>query len=230
MFVIRSVKFLTLAFLSSYLLVSCFSSSEDDAALEAQEPTQAEPQKDMAATEDSGAADATIAPEAAVAPEAKPAESIAIHSASPASADPAHAANVLRRVMYVKANGAVMREKPDAKSKVVRRLTKGDHFLVNIDGEWAKTDDGKYISMKSLSEKGIGRAKRGAAWTGGRPGESVAPPTSTDPTAKPVGTTKKLPSKTVLDNKSKSAAETPKSSGGKPSSDSGGETEAVDEQ
>jgi hypothetical protein len=72
--------------------------------------------------------------------------------------------NTSRRVMYVKVDSAVLREQPEAKAKVVGTASQGDHFLVSVDGDWAKTEDGRYISMKVLSEKGVGRAKKSAEW------------------------------------------------------------------
>jgi hypothetical protein len=66
--------------------------------------------------------------------------------------------------MYVKVDSAVLREQPEAKAKVVGTASQGDHFLVSVDGDWAKTEDGRYISMKVLSEKGVGRAKKSAEW------------------------------------------------------------------
>jgi len=148
-----------LSVLTVCALNACSSGNEDDATLEMKEPVEA------------------VAVESA-APEANPSSSVAIPAAAaetssaPGTAPVAmpsagSAMNTSRRVMYVKVDGAVVREKAEPKAKVVGKLEKGDHLLVTLEGDWARTDDGKFISAKVLSEKGIGRDKKDATWSGG---------------------------------------------------------------
>ncbi|MCX6124074.1 MAG: hypothetical protein NTV34_04905 [Proteobacteria bacterium] len=47
---------------------------------------------------------------------------------------------------------------------MVGRLNKGDHVLVDIAGEWARTSEGHFVSMNSLIEKGISKKKGRNAW------------------------------------------------------------------
>ena len=151
-------------------LTACSSGKEDDSSLEMKEPVEAAPA--ASATADAAAASSVVVAkeETAVATPA-PAAKVAPVPSSGAG----QVMNTSRRVMYVKVNGAVMRERAEPKAKVVGKLEKGDHLLVSIEGDWAKTDDGKFISVKVLSEKGVGRVKKGATWSGG---------VKQDPTAK----------------------------------------------
>ena len=180
---------------------SCASKNQNDESLEATEPTEAASQAtdDTAAKqpETSGAAEAPAAP--APAGDLIPSAPASTSTATPPSTT-GYGAGVSasgRRVMYVKVSGAALRETPDPKGKVAGILEKGDHMLVTIQGDWARTDDGKYISMKVLSDKGVGRGKKDATWSAGKPlpaGEAAT-------TAKSE-ITKKLPKKTA--NKAKS--------------------------
>ena len=161
MFAIKK-QFVLFAALSTLGLSACSTTSENDSSLESEDPVEAAESESVASP--------------ATAPEARPVNSVALPSepaAMPAaSAVPARSGSMMntsRRVMYVKVDGAVLREKAEPKANVVGKLEKGDHLLVTIDGDWAKTDDGKFISTKVLSEKGIGRGKKGAAWSGGKP-------------------------------------------------------------
>lgn len=155
-----SVLFLSLA------IQGC-SSTEDDASMESTEPVEAAPaesssQEQPAAEQapPSNEAKAEAPPPALETPPA--AAATPTKEASPSvSGSPM---NTSRRVMYVKVDSAVLREQPEAKSKVVGTASQGDHFLVSVDGDWAKTEDGRYISMKVLSEKGVGRTKKSAEW------------------------------------------------------------------
>ena len=83
----------------------------------------------------------------------------AVSSASTSMLDPSG-----KRVLYVSANKAVMRDGPTESAKIIKKLRKGDHFLFSVEGEWAKTDEGGYVSMKNLSEKGVGRKKSKPKW------------------------------------------------------------------
>ena len=189
----RKSKILAVVTLTVFYVASCSTKSEDDASLEENEPVEASAEKVPA---DSSGSPSAAAPEA---PEAKPAESVAAPAASGAPGESsASMASSARRVMYVKSNGVAMREKAEPNAKVVGKLGKGDHILVTIEGEWARTDDGKFISMKSLSEKGIGRAKKDASWSGGG---SSAEPVAAKASKSAAEPAKKLPRKTVSGGK-----------------------------
>ena len=150
-------QLLILSVLTVTGLTACTSSNEDDATLEMKEPVDAAP------------AESTV-------PEAKPSSSVAVPQSPAAVAAPVPGPlmNTSRRVMYVKVGGAVLRENAEPKAKVVGKLEKGDHLLVTVEGDWARTDDGKFVSTKVLSEKGIGRGKKDAAWSGGVKHDPVA--------------------------------------------------------
>jgi hypothetical protein len=149
-------------------ITSCASKSENDESLEASEPVEAEPASAAeAAVDGSGAAGGSGG---AVASEPSS------YSATPAPAAGQASGSMAsgRRVMYVKVNGAALRDRPDPKAQVLSVLEKGDHMLVTVEGDWARTDDGKYVSMKVLSEKGVGRNKKDAAWSAGRPAAATS--------------------------------------------------------
>jgi hypothetical protein len=154
------------------MMPGCASKSENDDSMEAGEPV------DAAAAPDAKAPEAPTPPSSSIAVPSDPAgqPAVAAPSAAPLM-------KTGRRVMYVKVNGAVLRETADPKGKAVGKLDKGDHILVTVEGDWARTDDGKFISAKVLSDKGIGRGKKDAQWTGGSPG-AAAPA----PAAKPAST------------------------------------------
>ncbi len=177
----------------------CTSSGEDDASLEVTEPVEAAPQD---------SAETTAQPPAQPpAPVDSPAPAQAEAQASSAPAVPAQpeaqssgtVMNTSKRVLYVKVDTAVLREQADAKAKVVGKANRGDHFLVSVEGDWAKTEDGKYISMKVLSERGIGRQKKSADWGESQPEQpkkkrakkSKAPkesaPVAAEPASTPMG-------------------------------------------
>lgn len=162
-------KIILIGTVAALALSGCSSTKEDDSTLEAEEPVDA-------------------APQASTKPEAVPSSSVALPGAaessgsaqvstvqSSAPAAPAAMMNSSRRVMYVKVDGAVLRDKADPKAKVIGKLDKGDHLLVSVEGDWAHTDDGKFISTKVLSDKGIGRKKNGAAWSGGSKSAGALP-------------------------------------------------------
>jgi len=93
-------------------------------------------------------------------------ETPAATHAAPAAPAPAVSApsDGSRIVRYVSAKSATLRDQPSSKGKKVGTATRGDHFLVTIQGQWAQTDDGKFIETKFLSEQPIGKKKRGAGW------------------------------------------------------------------
>ncbi|MEI6833247.1 MAG: hypothetical protein WCL28_04575 [bacterium] len=173
----------------------CSSSGEDDASLEVTEPVEAAPQD---------SAETTAQPPA---PADAPAPAQAEAQASSAPAVPAQpeaqsagtVMNTSKRVLYVKVDTAVLREQADAKAKVVGKANRGDHFFVSVEGDWAKTEYGKYISMKVLSERGIGRQKKSADWGESQPEQpkkkrakkSKAPkesaPVAAEPASTPMG-------------------------------------------
>ncbi|MCX6118317.1 MAG: hypothetical protein NT027_12300 [Proteobacteria bacterium] len=162
-------------------IYSCSSNSQDDGAdLEAEEPVEAAD----AETESEGEGESDSKPAAtegedkskgadtkdmeAVEPEAPasgtesgstPKDASGTPTVSSPAAGDVPVASGNRRVMYVKSNGVKIYSESASSSKVIGKLKKGDHLLVNIDGEWDRTDDGKFIAMKDLSEKGIGRGK-----------------------------------------------------------------------
>ncbi len=162
--ILFSVLFLSIA------IQGC-SSTEDDASMESTEPveaapadasSQAQPAADQAQPSEEAKAQAEAPPPALETPPAAASTPTPTkESAVEASGAPM---NTSRRVMYVKVDSAVLREQPEAKSKVVGTASRGDHFLVSVEGDWAKTEDGRYISMKVLSEKGVGRSKKSADW------------------------------------------------------------------
>lgn len=204
-------QWLVIAALSAMSLASCTSNdSEDDQSMEVEEPVDAAPEESGASTP--SPAESTAPSEPSTSPEATPSSSVATQSApspAPEAAPVAGSSSVSSsmRVMYVKFDGVALREKPDAKSKKVGKLNRGDHRLVAVEGEWARTQDGKYIAMKSLSERGIGPNRKGAQWSGG----SAAP--ESDPSAQPSVAPaanenqppKKLPKKTKSSAKKKAA-------------------------
>jgi hypothetical protein len=177
---------------------SCASKNENDESMEATEPTDAEPQ-----TAPEAGADASKQPGATgTAPVAgTPSGDLIPSDAAATTPTPTPSASG-RRVMYVKVSGAALRETPDPKGKVAGILEKGDHMLVTIEGDWARTDDGKFVSMKVLSDKGVGRGKKDAAWSAGKP-------VSANDTGAPAKSeiAKKLPKKTA--NKAAAGAKSP---------------------
>jgi hypothetical protein len=47
---------------------------------------------------------------------------------------------------------------------MISSLEQGDHPLVFSEGEWARTQDGHYIPNNTLSDKGVARLRKAAAW------------------------------------------------------------------
>lgn len=166
------ISSLGLAMVISLLaLQGCTSSDEDDASLEATEPVEATPTESSETAAEVSAPAESIAPapsDGALAPPAEQPPAMPTEVAPPKAPSTVEASGQLmdtsRRVLYVKVDTAVIREQPDAKAKVVGKAHRGDHFLVSIEGEWAKTSDGKFISMKVLSERAVGREKKPANW------------------------------------------------------------------
>jgi len=154
------------------------SSSQDDASMQATEPVEAIPVEEKSASGESPSTADAAAPAPAPAGTAPAGTAPANEAASvpaipPPTSAPAVAEsgtssgtmmNTSRRVLYVKVDSAVLREKPESKANVVGKASRGDHFLVTIEGDWAKTEDGKFIAMKVLSERGVGRGKKSADW------------------------------------------------------------------
>jgi hypothetical protein len=149
-------------------LSACSTSGEDDASLEATDPVEASAEQE---TQD-GAAEALLAPtsepgEVESKVETTPEQATEAVVTETPQIEPQSSGpmiNTSKRVLYVKVDTANMREQPDRKAKVVGKASRGEHFLVTIEGDWAKTEDGKYISMKVLSERGVGRVKKAADW------------------------------------------------------------------
>ena len=164
---------IVVAGLTHIAVSGCSGNKQEEAA--AEEPVAADAASDV--TPD--APDAPVAPDAPASSSAATPADAGVPSAPAESLKPAADStapmmmNTSRRVMYVKANGTAVREKAEPKAAVVRKLDRGDHILVTIEGDWARTDDGKYIAVKSLSEKGIGRGKKDASWSAGNPSEAA---------------------------------------------------------
>jgi hypothetical protein len=173
----------------------CSSSGEDDASLEVTEPVEATPQDSTEATAQPPAPSDEQTPAQA---EVQPSSALAV-PAQPEAQSSGTVMNTSKRVLYVKVDSAVLREQADAKAKVVGKANRGDHFLVSVEGDWAKTEDGKYISMKVLSERGVGRQKKLADWGQSQPEQpkkkrdkkSKAPkesaPVAAEPASTPMG-------------------------------------------
>ncbi len=158
----------------------------------------------------------TAETEAAV-PPATPAE--VEHSASPAlpaevetvpsaPSQPVVSGSATRRVLYVKSSGTAVREKPEANARILSKLDKGDHLLVDIQGDWARTEQGGYIAMKALSEKGIGRSKSAVRWSSGN-GDAVKPKKAEKGAAKKAESPTPKPAPAAQDGASDAAAEQP---------------------
>jgi hypothetical protein len=201
-------QYIVIASLVAMCLASCSTNnSEDDASLQAEEP--------VAAASESPESSSEPSTEASQSPEAKPATSVATDTVAPAPTESVALQASARRVMYVKYDGVAIREKADAKSKRLGKLKKGDHVLVTLEGEWARTDDGKFIAIKGLSERGVGPSKKEATWSsGGKPADaSLATPSpsssSNSGASKPAEPAQKLPKKTKSSTKIKPADSAP---------------------
>lgn len=145
--------------ISISLFNACTSGGSDGEDAEPVEPTAQE-------SEEAGQ-EAAVPPPAASLPQ----EQLSAPVDTPVAATPpAVSGSATRRVLYVKANGTPVREKANSKAKILSKLKRGDHILVNIEGEWARLDQGGYIAMTGLSEKGIAPPKKPVRWTGGRGG------------------------------------------------------------
>lgn len=101
---------------------------------------------------------APIMPDAPATTETKP--------AAPAKAAPAAASNwsSKRAVWFVKADSVSVHEKPNAKSKAVGTMSKGDHFVGEADGEWAKISETRWVMTKDLSSKPVARKRGSSEW------------------------------------------------------------------
>jgi hypothetical protein len=154
----------------STAMVSCITDDEEGAELERTEPVEDEPMAEAASapgagTEETKPVDA--APLSPQSPQVSPVATPPAPSSEQQAQSTLNSAGSHRRVMYVKQNGTSVRATADKAGKVIAKLNKGDHLLVNIEGEWARTDEGKFISIEDLSEKGIGRGVRQAPkWSG----------------------------------------------------------------
>jgi hypothetical protein len=151
----------------AFSLYGC-SSKQEASDEEAQEPVDAAPVDPAAAPAPSDAPPApaegpgvgsTSGPSAPAVPSSI--GSVPAAGASDASMNSSH------RVMYVKASGAKLFDKASKDASVVGKLKKGDHLLVTIEGDWARTEQGQFVPLNSLSQKGVGRPKTPAHWSGG---------------------------------------------------------------
>lgn len=165
------------------LHVGCWSSSDSeseeemaatpgDEAAEASENAAKDTETSETAAREEGStgSDAQVppmaqeAPPESVAPDVPAPESSAPLAAPPPAASATGGVLTGATVQYVSAKVAPVYEKPDRSSQKVATLTRGDHILVVVEGEWAHTDDGRYIEAKHLSTKAIGKKKQPSRW------------------------------------------------------------------
>lgn len=66
-------------------------------------------------------------------------------------------------VKYVRSSGLSIVDQPGS-TTVSGTLDQGDHPVVWENGEWARLSNGKYVSSKGLSEKGVGRVRGTNPW------------------------------------------------------------------
>lgn len=66
-------------------------------------------------------------------------------------------------VRYVMSGGATLYTSPDG-SAPSGSLEQGDHPLIFAEGEWARTSDGHYLPMTSLTNLPVGRNEAPAIW------------------------------------------------------------------
>jgi len=151
---------IVLAVASLHMGCTMFSGDEEtDEPVDETSAEEAESPSTPVAAEAPPAAPVSEAPrsEPAAAPQTSPADSASAPSASVASSN--------RRVMYAKSDGVKVYDSPSLQGKVLTKLEKGDHLLVEVEGDWAKTQDGRYIAVNTLSSKGVGRNKKAGAWS-----------------------------------------------------------------
>jgi len=53
---------------------------------------------------------------------------------------------------------------PDSANKAEVGFDRGDVLVVEIENDWARTPEGKYLKVDALSEKAVGRKRTGGAW------------------------------------------------------------------
>jgi hypothetical protein len=68
------------------------------------------------------------------------------------------------RVMYIKAGRSNVYQTQNAEGASLRRLDRGDHVVVVLEGEWARVTTGGYIQASQLSEAGVGRVRTAGVW------------------------------------------------------------------
>lgn len=106
---------------------------------------------------------ATPPSDSATAPVAAPATPVVDATPAQPTAAPMPGGSVL----YVKVAKAQVKEQPNAGARTVGELQRGDHIYVQVEGEWAKFGENKYVSTSSLTEQGVGRTRRKASWSKG---------------------------------------------------------------
>jgi len=67
-------------------------------------------------------------------------------------------------VLYVTADGIAVKDKPDANGSSVKSLEQGDHFLGNVEGSYAKMNEGEFVPVEHLSVKAVPRGYRSNPW------------------------------------------------------------------
>ena len=107
-------------------------------------------------TEPAPAEKAPVMPEA---PEASAPEAV---KAAPVVNNPDSAAK--RTVWFVKADSITVHEKPSADAKSVGNMSKGDHFVGEANGEWAKISETRWVRTKDLSPKPVARKRVNKGW------------------------------------------------------------------
>ena len=68
------------------------------------------------------------------------------------------------RVWFVKDKTAIIREAPNDEAKKVGQLSRGEHVLVHVNGEWGEISEKRYIKVDHLSETPISRNKSKNKW------------------------------------------------------------------
>ncbi len=65
-------------------------------------------------------------------------------------------------VMYVRQSGTSVYSQPDGSATF--QLEKGDHILVTVEGNWARTPSGQFIKLNELTQLSTGRDRTGGEW------------------------------------------------------------------
>ncbi len=130
-------------------------SSEDAAAAEEASPANSDE------VADAGSSTLPPAQESSVSPDLG--ESVAESApAAPAEQAEAALAEGTQLVMYVRKNGTSVLSQPNGKAHAT--MDRGDHAVVTIEGQWARTASGQYIALGSLTRNSVGRDRGANDW------------------------------------------------------------------